>query len=89
VAKTTACLIAALCLAGCGGPRQISSPFRADGTPADSATRVTNNSTSSLIPAIRPAGNGFALAWNESEPTADSAHTASGKSEIAFTIAGN
>jgi hypothetical protein len=64
-------------------------PFRADGTPAAGPTRITNNSTSSLIPAIRPAGNGFALAWSEYEGAADSAHDAAGKSEIAFTIAGN
>ena len=72
-----------------GQPEIYFRPFRADGTPADEATRVTNNPSSSLTPAIRPAGSGFALAWNESESSADSARAGSGKSEIAFAIAGN
>ena len=64
-------------------------PFGANGAPLDDPTRLTDNPTSSLIPSIQPAGNGFALAWNEYEtaPQPDANPTAqpAGKSEIAFT----
>jgi len=39
--------------------------FWSDGRPLSAARRLTNNSSSSLVPAIVPAGNGFALAWTE------------------------
>jgi hypothetical protein len=53
------------------------------GRPLAEPTRVTSNSTSSLIPAIEPWRDGFALAWNEYVPATEG-HV--GKSEIAFGI---
>jgi hypothetical protein len=58
-------------------------PFDADGLPLSGPARVTTNATSSLIPAIEPWGDGFALAWNEYLPAAEGQV---GKSEIAFAI---
>ena len=58
-------------------------PFRADGRALAAARRVTTNSSASLIPAIVPTTDGFALAWNEYVAAA------SGKpatSQIAFTV---
>lgn len=47
-------------------------PFDKQGKPLQAATRLTRNDTQSSIPAIRAAGQGFAIAWNEyaSEQTA-------------------
>lgn len=57
--------------------------FDAGGRPLSDARRVTSNATSSLIPAIEPWREGFALAWNEYVPGAEG-HA--GTSEIAFAI---
>jgi hypothetical protein len=40
--------------------------FNENGEPLARATRLTDNDTASLVPSIRAAGTGFALAWNES-----------------------
>jgi hypothetical protein len=48
------------------------------------AQRVTDNSMSSLVPAIEPWRNGFALAWNEFVPGEPGGH--GGRSEIAFAL---
>jgi hypothetical protein len=50
--------------------------------PLEPARRITRNGTSSLIPAIEPWLDGFALAWNEYVPGADGR---AATSEIAFT----
>lgn len=39
--------------------------FDKHGKPLQSVARLTHNDTQSSIPAIRPAGKGFAIAWNE------------------------
>ncbi len=46
--------------------------------------RVTDNSMSSLIPAIVPWRDGFALAWSEFVPATPGGH--GGRSEIAFAL---
>jgi hypothetical protein len=48
------------------------------------ARRLTNNTMSSLIPAIEPWRDGFALAWNEFVPAEPGGH--GGRSEIAFAL---
>lgn len=58
-------------------------PFDASARPLADATRVTSNSMSSLIPAVRPWGRGFALVWNEFVPSSGG-HD--GTSEIAFAV---
>jgi len=59
--------------------------FDATGEPVGPAARLTDTSTSSLIPAIEPWQDGFALAWNEWTPVAEGeAHEAGGPSEIRF-----
>lgn len=57
--------------------------FLNDRTPRSSARRLTTNSSQSLIPAIVPWGEGFALAWNEYVPAAAEKPA---RSQIAFTI---
>jgi hypothetical protein len=59
--------------------------FDRDGKALAQPQRVTRNETDSLIPAIKPSGNGFALAWNEYVPEAGGSH-AGGRSEIAFAL---
>ena len=39
--------------------------FDPTGAALDTAERLTHNPTASLIPAIQPSDDGFALAWNE------------------------
>ena len=39
--------------------------FDVDGAATREAVRLTDNTTASLIPSIRPTGDGFAIAWNE------------------------
>lgn len=46
--------------------------------------RVTDNTMSSLIPAIEPWRDGFALAWSEFVPATPGGH--GGRSEIAFAL---
>jgi len=56
--------------------------FDATGMPRESARRLTGNTTWSLVPAIRPRGDGFALAWNEYQPESVEVHN--GGSEVFF-----
>ena len=56
--------------------------FDATGTPREAARRLTGNTTWSLAPAIRPRGDGFALAWNEYQPESVEVHD--GGSEVFF-----
>jgi hypothetical protein len=61
--------------------------FDEQGRALEPPRRLTVNKTQSLIPAIHPARNGFALVWNEFEPGPGGGHDTRGRSEIAFTIA--
>jgi hypothetical protein len=48
------------------GPMEIyREEFDAAGSPTGNIQRVTRTTTDSLIPAVRPLGSGFALAWTE------------------------
>ena len=58
--------------------------FDTTGAAVDIAERLTNNSTASLIPAIQPWGDGFALAWNEDVVEARGDHRSGGRSDIMF-----
>lgn len=60
--------------------------FDSGGESLGTAKRLTNNSTESLIPAIRPWRDGFAVAWNEYRPGPSGAHGPGGHSEIALSI---
>jgi hypothetical protein len=61
--------------------------FDAGGEPAAPARRITSTGAGSLVPAIRPHRDGFALAWNEYERPAQDRHDeGAGRSEIAFAI---
>lgn len=60
--------------------------FDRAGKPLHQPRRLTQNSTSSLIPAIRPAHDGFALAWNEYTPPPRGVHAEGGRSEIVFLL---
>ena len=57
--------------------------FDAAGMLLDSAKRLTRNEAWSLVPAIRPWGKGFALAWTEYRPASNESHDGTG--EIAFS----
>jgi len=49
--------------------------------------RLTKNSTDSLIPAIRPSGDGFSLVWNEYAPAKKGVHESDDdRSEVAFAF---
>jgi hypothetical protein len=54
--------------------------------PLRPARRVTDNRSQSLIPAIRPAGKAFALAWNEFVPGPRGLHDEDGRSEVFFSL---
>ena len=58
--------------------------FDAVGAALDAAERLTSNSTASLIPAIQPWGDGFALAWNEDVVEERGDHRSGGRSDIVF-----
>ena len=58
--------------------------FDADGAPLGDASRITQNDTWSLVPAIRAWRDGFALAWNEYRPASAEIHD--GTSEVAFAL---
>lgn len=59
--------------------------FDQRGAPLAAAERLTRNPTDSLIPAIKPSGDGFALVWNEYVVTTREVHQAAdARSEIAF-----
>lgn len=59
--------------------------FDPAGRPHEPARQLTDNATASLIPAIAPWGDGFALAWNEDVIDARGDHASGGRSEIVFT----
>jgi hypothetical protein len=59
-------------------------PFDRRGKALAEARRVTDNSMSSLIPAIVPWREGFALAWSEFVPATPGGH--GGRSDIAFAV---
>jgi uncharacterized iron-regulated membrane protein len=54
------------------------------GKAIDQPRRLTHNATSSLIPAIRPRRDGFALVWNEFTPDPKDIHGPNGRSEVMF-----
>jgi hypothetical protein len=56
--------------------------FDANGTMREAPRQITDNSTWSIVPAIRPSGAGFALAWNEYVPASVEIHD--GTSEVFF-----
>lgn len=60
--------------------------FTRDGTAIAAPRRLTHNATQSLIPALRPVGDGFALAWNEFTPGPAGGHDPNGRSEIVFAL---
>jgi hypothetical protein len=59
--------------------------FDEGGRPVAEAQRLTRNGTSSLIPAIRPWRDGFALVWNEFTPDPRGIHGTGGRSEVFWT----
>jgi len=54
--------------------------------PTEPSRRLTQNRSSSLIPAIRPWRSGFALAWNEYVGGRRSHDDVDGQSEIAVAV---
>jgi hypothetical protein len=58
--------------------------FDGAGQPLTSAERLTTSDTWSLVPAIRPWREGFALAWTEYRPASGEIHEGTG--EVAFTL---
>ena len=60
--------------------------FDREGSVVDEPRRLTRNRTASLIPAIAPFVEGFALAWNEDVVEERQRHGEGGRSEIVFTI---
>ena len=59
--------------------------FDATGGALHAAERLTHNPTASLIPAIQPWSDGFALAWNEDVVEERGDHRSGGQSDIVFT----
>lgn len=57
--------------------------FTAEGVPREPAHRLTQTATWSLVPAIRPRRDGFALAWTEYAPAGE---THEGTAEVFFTF---
>ena len=60
--------------------------FDVRGAPVGAAERLTDNPSDSLIPAIRPWRNGFALVWNEFVPGRGGDHGTDGRSEVWFSF---
>jgi hypothetical protein len=58
--------------------------FDRDGMPISAEERITRSSTWSLVPAIRPWHEGFALTWAEYQPTPSQIHEGTG--EVMFTV---
>jgi hypothetical protein len=58
--------------------------FDGAGMPLGAADRLTRSEAWSLVPAIRPWGKGFALAWTEYRPASSEVHDGTG--EVAFTL---
>jgi hypothetical protein len=65
-----------------GQPEVYFESFDGTGATRAPARRLTENVTWSLVPAIRPHGDGFALAWNEYRPASVEVHI--GTSEVFF-----
>ena len=65
-----------------GQPEVYFESFDSAGALREPARRITQTATWSLVPAIRPRGNGFALAWNEYQPESVEVHI--GTSQIFF-----
>ncbi len=57
-------------------------PFNADGSSAAPARRITTTQPESLIPAIRPWRDGFAIAWSEVTFGKNGAHSDDTRSEV-------
>jgi hypothetical protein len=60
--------------------------FDPDGGALQEPQKLTRNKMFSLIPAIRPAADGFALVWNEYTPDRRGSHESRGRSEIVFSF---
>jgi hypothetical protein len=60
--------------------------FAPDGAPLDATQRLTATATSSLIPAIEPWRDGFALAWNELALGSGDPHDPSAQSEVMLSL---
>lgn len=60
--------------------------FDSSGNALSNPDRLTHNATASLIPAIRPLGEGFILAWNEVVPDPRGIHGPDTRSEIVVTV---
>jgi hypothetical protein len=58
---------------------------RAMGAPSAPSVRITHNSSDSLIPAIHPWRDGFALIWNEMR-SERSGHDPAARSELSFVL---
>lgn len=70
-----------------GGQHEIYfAAFDSNGRSTASARRLTDTRPDSLIPAILPAGRGFALAWNEFTPGPGGGHDIRGRSDIVFSL---
>lgn len=59
-------------------------PFDAAGAPLGPVVKVTDTAADSLIPAIEPWREGFALAWDEVVPGAQGMHDPSTRAEVLF-----
>jgi hypothetical protein len=60
--------------------------FAESGEPLGVARRLTTNPTSSLVPAIRPWRDGFALAWCEVTFAGTAEHDEASRSEVMFAL---
>lgn len=56
--------------------------FDASGAPVSAPSHITNSRSQSLVPAIRPWGNDFLIAWNEVVPGKFGYHSNNTRSEI-------
>jgi hypothetical protein len=60
-------------------------PFDGDGMALAAARRITETAPSSMIPAIKPWRDGFALAWDEVVAAREGAHDEATRAEVMFT----
>jgi hypothetical protein len=60
--------------------------FDAASYPQGPPQSLTDTPTQSLIPAIEPWGEGFAVAWDEVTPGEEGAHDATTRAEVLFTV---
>jgi len=67
-----------------GQPEVYFESFDSNGTSREPARRLTETPTWSLVPAIRPSGSGFALAWTEYIPASVESHK--GTAEVFFDV---